>query len=119
MRILAVSGSLRAASSNTIPLNAAAALAPKNVDMVVYRGLGDLPHCNPDLDKEVVPPAVTDFRALLGKSSGVIISSSEYAHGVPGVLKNWLAQRIEAYLGLGSHRSGPVFPASPVYPSRL
>lgn len=70
MRILAISGSLRAASSNTILLNAAAALAPENVEVILYRGLGDLPHFNPDLDKEPAPPAVTDFRAQLRKSSG-------------------------------------------------
>lgn len=100
MRILAISGSLRAASSNTILLNAAAALAPENVEVVVYRGLGDLPHFNPHLDKEPAPPAVTDFRTQLGKSSGVIISSPEYAHGVPGVLKNgldWLVASGELY----------------------
>lgn len=101
MRILAISGSLRAASSNTILLNAAAALAPENVEVVVYRGLGDLPHFNPHLDKGPVPPAVTDFRTQLGKSSGVIISSPEYAHGVPGVLKNgldWLVASGELYV---------------------
>jgi len=48
MRILAISGSLRAASSNTILLNAAAALAPENVEVIVYRGLADLPHFNPE-----------------------------------------------------------------------
>jgi chromate reductase len=100
MRILAISGSLRAASSNTILLNAAAALAPENVEVILYRGLGDLPHFNPDLDKEPAPPAVTDFRAHLRKSSGVIVSSPEYAHGVPGVLKNaldWLVASGELY----------------------
>jgi NADPH-dependent FMN reductase len=38
------------------------------------------------------PPhaAVAEFRLQLGKSAGVIFSSPEYAHGVPGVLKNAL-----------------------------
>lgn len=100
MQILAISGSLRAASSNTILLNAAAALAPENVEVIVYRGLADLPPFNPDLDNEPAPPAVTGFRAQLRRSSGVVISSPEYAHGVPGVLKNaldWLVASGEFY----------------------
>ena len=81
MKILAISGSLRAASSNTILLNAAAALAPENLKIIVYLGLAILPHFNPDLDNDA-PEAVKDFRSQLAKSAGVIISSPEYAHGV-------------------------------------
>lgn len=100
MQILGISGSLRAASTNTSLLNAAAALAPKNIDFLVYRGLGDLPHFNPDLDHEPLPAAVKEFRFQLLQSAGVIISSPEYAHGVPGVLKNaldWLVASGELY----------------------
>jgi NAD(P)H-dependent FMN reductase len=88
-RILAISGSLRAASSNTTLLHAAAALAPENLEIVVYGGLANLPQFNPDLDNDA-PAAVRDFRSQLDKSAGVIISSPEYAHGVPGALKNAL-----------------------------
>jgi len=100
MQLLALSGSLREASRNTTLLNAAADFAPENVEVIVYRGLGELPHFNPDLDKEPTPPAVADFRAQLQKSAGVIISSPEYAHGVPGMLKNaldWLVASGELY----------------------
>jgi chromate reductase, NAD(P)H dehydrogenase (quinone) len=89
LRLLAISGSLRAASSNTALLHAASALAPEGVEIDVYGGLGDLPHFNPDLE-EAEPPAVTDFRARLREADGLLISSPEYAHGVPGVLKNAL-----------------------------
>ena len=88
-RILSISGSLRAASSNTTLLNAAAALAPENLEIIVYGGLANLPQFNPDLDNDA-PEAVRDFRSQLDKSAGVIISSPEYAHGVPGALKNAL-----------------------------
>jgi chromate reductase len=97
MQVLAISGSLRAASSNTILLNATAALAPEGVEVVVYRGLGDLPHF---LDNDAVPPAVKQFRSQLSISTGVIVSTPEYAHGVPGVLKNaldWLVASGEFY----------------------
>ncbi len=90
MRILAISGSLRASSSNTALLLAAAALAPRDVEVVLYDGLGDLPHFNPDLDGETVAPAVSGWRAKLRDADGVVFSVPEYAHGVPGVLKNSL-----------------------------
>ncbi|WP_199320380.1 NAD(P)H-dependent oxidoreductase [Leptolyngbya sp. FACHB-261] len=96
MQLLAISGSLRATSSNTTLLKAATTLAPENVEIRVYQGLGDLPHFDPDLDgpdldgEEALSP-VRDFRAQLKVADGVLISSLEYAHGVPGVLKNALA----------------------------
>jgi chromate reductase, NAD(P)H dehydrogenase (quinone) len=89
IRILAISGSLRQVSSNTALLQAAIALSPKNVEMRLYGGLGDLPHFNPDFEP-TEPPSVTDLRKQLGWSDGLVISSPEYAHGIPGVLKNAL-----------------------------
>ena len=62
MRILAISGSLRRVSSNTALLQTAALLAPEGVEVIVYGGLGDLPHFNPDLEADE-PPAVTDLRS--------------------------------------------------------
>lgn len=91
MRILAISGSLRAASSNTTLLRAMTRLAPNDVEINLYSGLAELPHFNPDLDDEEglhAPPAVAEFRRQLRASEGVLISSPEYAHGVPGTLKN-------------------------------
>lgn len=94
MKLLAISGSLRALSSNTVLLRAAAALAPAGVEVVFYNGLGDLPHFNPDLDTDLddpkLPPLVRDLRAQIGAADGILISSPEYAHGVPGSLKNAL-----------------------------
>ena len=90
LRLFAISGSLRAASANTTVLRAAARLAPNTVEISLYGGLGDLPHYNPDLDGESPPPAVIDFRTCLRKADAVLICSPEYAHGVPGVLKNAL-----------------------------
>jgi chromate reductase, NAD(P)H dehydrogenase (quinone) len=100
MRILAISGSLRTASSNTILVRAAAALASAAFEVSVYDGLATLPHFNPDLDNEAAPPPVVDFRSQLQASDGVLISSPEYAHGVPGVLKNaldWVVASGELY----------------------
>jgi chromate reductase, NAD(P)H dehydrogenase (quinone) len=99
IRILAISGSLRKVSSNTALLQAAIALSPANVDMKLYDGLGDLPHFNPDLEP-TEPPSVTELRKQLGWSDGLVISSPEYAHGIPGVLKNaldWLVSGEEFF----------------------
>jgi chromate reductase, NAD(P)H dehydrogenase (quinone) len=100
MRILAISGSLRANSSNTTLLHAVAALAPPTIEVSVYNGLAALPHFNPELDIEPLPPPVVDFRSQLRTTDGVLISSPEYAHGVPGVLKNaldWVVASGELY----------------------
>src|SRR5438128_346539 len=90
LRVLAISGSLRRASSNRALVNAAALLAPAGVEVAVWQQLEHLPAFNPDLDTEQPLPAVTDFRTALQKCDAVLISSPEYAHGVPGVLKNAL-----------------------------
>jgi NAD(P)H-dependent FMN reductase len=90
IRILAISGSLRAKSSNTTLVRAAANIASsKDMLMTVYDALGELPHFNPDLEG-AEPSSVIQFREALQNCHGVLISSPEYAHGVPGVLKNAL-----------------------------
>jgi chromate reductase len=90
--LLAISGSLRARSSNTEVLRAAALVAPPSVRVDLFDGLAALPHFNPDLDVEgaVLPEPVRDFRARIAAACGILICSPEYAHGVPGVLKNAL-----------------------------
>ncbi len=88
-KILAISGSLRQASSNTAILNATQQLAPANLEVLLFEALAELPHFNPDLELE--PPAtVLEFQQRIQTSSALIISSPEYAHGVPGSLKNAL-----------------------------
>ena len=104
LQILAISGSLRAASANTTVLRAAVLLAPDAVSISLYDGLGDLPHFNPDLDGEHPPAAVQDFRARLRAADAVILCSPEYAHGVPGVLKNAL----DWIVGSGEFMGKPV-----------
>jgi chromate reductase len=89
MRILAISGSLRAASINAAFCRATAALAPATVQVEVLSGLGGLPLFNPDL--ELSPPAaVLSFRGAIQRATALIIASPEYAHGVSGVMKNAL-----------------------------
>ncbi len=92
MRVLAISGSLRARSSNRALLRAAEALAPPAAEWETYEGLAGLPHFNPDDDEDgrPVPPPVADLRSRAIAADAWVISSPEYAHGVPGSLKNAL-----------------------------
>jgi chromate reductase, NAD(P)H dehydrogenase (quinone) len=97
MIFLAVSGSLRHASSNGALLAAAALLAPPDVRISRFDGLGALPHFNPDLDVDPPPAEVRDLRERVATADALLISSPEYAHGVPGTLKNaldWLVSDV-------------------------
>jgi chromate reductase len=91
-RVLAISGSLRRASTNTAALQALAKLAPEGVKVLVYRDVANLPPFNPDDDVEdkPKPEPVETLRALIDASDALIIAVPEYAHGLPGALKNAL-----------------------------
>ncbi len=98
MRLLAISGSLRATSSNAALVRAAARLAPDGVTIEIYDGLATLPHFSPDLDAEPPPAPVAALRAAVGRNDGLVIATPEYAHGMPGSLKNaldWLVSATE------------------------
>ena len=101
LRIIAVCGSLRAASKNRALLEAAQLLAPRGAEIALDWSLATLPHYNPDLDTldgSSLPPAAVAWRATVASASGLLISSPEYAHGLPGVLKNaldWLVSSTE------------------------
>ena len=89
MKFMAISGSLRKTSLNTMLLRAMSRLAPSDVSIVLFTDLGNLPQFNPDIDIDEVP-AVAAFRAELLAADAVLIASPEYAHGVSGPMKNAL-----------------------------
>jgi len=98
MKIIAISGSLRATSLNTAVLHAASRLAPTGVKIEIFEGIGNLPFFNSDLDGDPLPREVAEFRAVIGTADGLLISSPEYARGVAGVMKNaldWLVGSFE------------------------
>jgi chromate reductase, NAD(P)H dehydrogenase (quinone) len=64
MQVLALSGSLRAASINTALLHVAAQLAPAGMTVSLYRGVADLPLFNIDLEQSV-PAPVAALRAAV------------------------------------------------------
>jgi NAD(P)H-dependent FMN reductase len=98
LTLLAMSGSLRKASTNSALLRAVEILAPSDCRVVHYTGLGELPHFNPDLDLSPPPHAVAALRVQVHEADGLVISSPEYARGIPGSFKNaldWLVSSPE------------------------
>ncbi len=88
--VLAICGSLRAASINRILLQAAQKIAPEaGLTITLLEGLGTLPLFNPD-DEGNEAQSVLDFKQQLRNADGVLIASPEYAHGVTGAIKNAL-----------------------------
>jgi NAD(P)H-dependent FMN reductase len=90
MKILGISGSLRESSSNTTLLKIIRSLPKPDVEFELYDGLGRLPFFSPERDDADVSEEVREFRSRLKRSDGIILSTPEYAFGMPGVLKNAL-----------------------------
>ena len=118
MTILAISGSLRQGSTNTLILQAVADRLPADVTMMVFDGLDDLPHFSPERDADhengtAVLPAVARWRDAIGGADAVLISTPEYAFGIPGVLKNALDWAVSTVLF--DHKPVGAISASPGY----
>jgi chromate reductase len=90
MRALAISGSLRSHSTNTSLLQALILLAPPNLQITLYHELHRIPPFNPDYEHEGNTGPIARFRSAIQTASVVLFSTPEYAHGVPGALKNAL-----------------------------
>lgn len=89
MNILAISGSLRAASINTAFLRAVAHTAPRDIQVILFEGMATLPIFNPDLDA-APPEPISQWRLLVARADALLIASPEYAHGVTSAIKNAL-----------------------------
>lgn len=88
--ILAINGSTRAASTNSVFIRAISAMIGDRAEVTPYPSVADLPHFDPDKDVAPAPPAVAHFRQLIQQADGILICTPEYAMGVPGSLKNAL-----------------------------
>jgi chromate reductase len=88
MRILGISGSLRAASYNTALLRAAAEVAPSNVEVELYHDLEALPPYNEDRDTDSPPMEVQRLREQIAAADAVVFSTPEFNGTMPGQLKN-------------------------------
>ena len=104
MKILGVSGSLRAGSFNTALLRAAASLvdAPVELDTATLHGI---PLYDGDLEAESgLPDAVIELKSRVRNCDGLLLVTPEYNNGVPGVFKNaidWMSRGLglEHFIG--------------------
>lgn len=101
IKIVALVGSLRAASINRQIAELAAAVAPEGVTVTVFDGLGEVPFYNEDLDGAVnsavgqVPAAAVALRAAAADADAALVVTPEYNGTVPAVVKNaidWLSR---------------------------
>jgi chromate reductase, NAD(P)H dehydrogenase (quinone) len=101
MRVLGVSGSLRAGSFNTSLLQAALEAQPEGVELELWEGLGDLPLYDEDLEDDA-PESVRRLRDDWAAADAILFSTPEYNGSVPGGLKNaidWASRpKLEAVL---------------------
>jgi chromate reductase len=90
MKVLAVSGSLRAESHNTSLLRAAAEVAPDGVEVELFdaTGLAELPLYDQDLDTSDSPASVRRLREAWAEADAILFATPEYNGSVPGGLKN-------------------------------
>jgi chromate reductase len=87
MRVLAISGSLRAASHNTALLRAAAELVPEGVELELYDGLERLPPYNEEHDTNEPPTEVERLRDAIAGADAILFATPEYNGTMPGHLK--------------------------------
>lgn len=87
-KVIAICGSTRQASINRSLLKAIVDLSAEDLDITIFDRIANLPQFNPDNDGENVANEVVHFRQLVSGAEGIIICTPEYAHGVPGRLKN-------------------------------
>lgn len=98
MNFLAISGSARAASTNTAMFRAVSNIAASDHTVTVFSNVADLPVFSPDAEGRALPAPVEQLARLIRESDGLIIASPEYVHAIPGGLKNvidWLVSRDE------------------------
>jgi NAD(P)H-dependent FMN reductase len=88
-KILAISGSTKANSTNETLLKMMGEMVKDKYEMNIYP-IGSLPFFNPDIDRDGAPEVVLDFRRQIEMADAVIICTPEYVFSLPGVLKNAL-----------------------------
>ena len=95
IKILGISGSLRAQSYNTALLKVAKSLASDDVELEIAT-LHGIPLYDGDLEhREGIPAAVKALKDRILANDGVLLSTPEYNNGIPGVFKNaidWMSR---------------------------
>ena len=92
--VLAISGSLRSKSFNTMLLHTVIETAPAGTTIEIG-SIKDIPLYNGDVDADGAPEAVRVLKEKVAMSDGLLLVSPEYNHSIPGVLKNaidWISR---------------------------
>jgi chromate reductase len=87
IRILGFTGSLRKNSYNKLLLRAAATLLPESVQLEMF-DIAGVPLYNQDVEERAIPEIVQRFKERIESADAVLITTPEYNHSYPGVLKN-------------------------------
>jgi NAD(P)H-dependent FMN reductase len=87
-RVLLLCGSTREGSSNGAAVRAVHELGLPGLQTDLYESLSELPAFVPD--EQPVPAPVADLLGRIRAADAVLISTPEYAGGLPGSLKNLL-----------------------------
>ncbi|HEY2437434.1 MAG TPA: NAD(P)H-dependent oxidoreductase [Solirubrobacteraceae bacterium] len=90
MRVLGISGSLRANSLNSALLRAAAERLPAGAELVEFERLREIPPYDEDVELEGTAAVVEELRDAVRNADAVLIATPEYNHSIPGQLKNAL-----------------------------
>jgi len=99
VKILAISGSLRADSLNTKLLQAAGELADDEIEFEVWDGLKAVPPYDQDDEDGAPPLAVARLRSAITEADAVLFATPEYNASIPGQLKNaldWVSRPMAA-----------------------
>jgi chromate reductase, NAD(P)H dehydrogenase (quinone) len=88
MKILAISGSLRDASYNTMLLRAAGELVPDGVELELWDGLKAVPPFDEDDEVGEAPAGVTKLYDAIAGADAILFATPEYNSSIPGQLKN-------------------------------
>jgi len=89
-KIFAICGSTKASSTNLLYIIAISQLLGSGYEVTSLTSIADIPHFNPDLDTEYPAEQVEQLRKKISEADGILISTPEYAMGLPGSLKNIL-----------------------------
>jgi chromate reductase, NAD(P)H dehydrogenase (quinone) len=94
IKLLGISGSLRAQSYNSGALSVVGSVLPEDMEFDVA-SLSDLPFYNADVEQRGFPAVVESFRRNVAAADALIFAVPEYNFSVSGVLKNaleWLSR---------------------------